>query len=327
MTQTLPTNLEKNAQLDLNRANVEWVRLTEVLPNPLNPRKDDSVQTELMQQIIKSKGWEEPLTVYKKGRTYVLLSGHRRYYAATQAGIKQIPVFVVEAPKSHQDEIERIASLQSGRVDWTPLEWARFTYERWIAWGQPHPTSFAKKINLDRRQVANYIEILSFFPLDEIQGGLKTKRYTLSALKDLCSWIKAVIKCHPNLVEELSEDIVRRVMLDKLENKLVSAETLRRVEFVGYISSEYLRRFLLDKDLNLEQCMENVQYDIKAKSFHGSLVSMGWAKKNVKTVMPKTEEQAIKSVEVLAELKRQIEQQLLDIEKKFPDSTIQDRLF
>lgn len=313
--------------LEFNRSNVEWVNLSEIVPNPLNPRKDDSIQSEVMQNIIKSRGWEEPLTVYKKGRMYVLLSGHRRFFAAKQVGkIKQVPVFVVEAPTSHQNEIERIASLQSGRVDWTPFEWARFTYERWIAWGQPNATMFARQINLDKRQVANYIDIMSFYPTEEIQAGLKTKRTTLSSLLDLSRWIKNLYKLHPTLVEDLSEELIRRVMLEKLENKLVTSEGLRRSEFLSTVNPEDLKEFLLSSGLKLEQFMENMNYDLHAKSFHGSVVSMGWAKKNVKAFQPQTDEQAKKSIEILSDLQKQIEQQLKNISKQFPESDFPDKL-
>lgn len=318
--------LNQSANLDLNRANVEWVNISEVLPNPLNPRKDDAVKTEEMQAIIKQRGWEEPLTVYRKGKMYVLLSGHRRYFAARQAGIKQVPVFITEAPTSHQNEIERIASLQSGRVDWTAFEWARFTYERWIAWGQPPINAFAKQINLAKRNVEAYVQVLDYFPMDEIQAGLKSNRYSIFTLHELWRWMRDLRIEHPVLVGEMTEEMIRKTMLDKVEQKLTSKESLRKLEFLATVPSKNLKDWLLSKGIHLEQFMENNEFDVKEKSFQSSIISMGWAKKNIQAVSPKTKDQAVKSAEKLQELKKQIDEQLKVIERKFPESVWKDEL-
>lgn len=320
-------SLKSSPNADMNRANVEWVNISEVLPNPLNPRKDDAIKTEEMQRIIKERGWEEPLTVYQKGKMYVLLSGHRRYFAAKQAGIKQVPVFITEAPTSHQNEIERIASLQSGRVDWTPFEWARFTYERWIAWGQPPINAFAKQINIPKRTVEVYVQTLDYFPMHEIAAGLRSGRYSIHMLHEIYRWMREVNIEHSELISDMTEEMVRKVMLDKLEARLISKEALRKFDFIQAISSKDLKEWLLSKDENLEQFMETYDFDVKEKSFHSSMVSMGWAKKNIKAVTPKTKEQAKKTSESLVELKKEIDRQLKAIEKKFPDTVWEDKLF
>lgn len=69
------------------------VPTSNVFPNPLNPRKNDGIDTEEMQSIITKRGWEEPLSAYKKNEDsdyYVLLAGHRRLFAANKAGIKHV---------------------------------------------------------------------------------------------------------------------------------------------------------------------------------------------------------------------------------------------
>lgn len=319
--------LAQRVDLGINRAAVEWVPTSEVLPNPLNPRKDDSVKTDLMQNVLRTRGWEEPLTVYKKGRMYVLLAGHRRYYAARQMSLKQVPVYVVDAPTSHQNEIERIASLQSAKQDWEPFEWARFTYERWIAWGQPPIAEFAKQIGLSKAAVESYIDVLGFFPVDEIQGGLRSKAFNMSLLHEITRWYKVLTKTHPDLIEALTEDMIRRTLLNKAENKLVTRESLRKVEFLKLSNDETVKNFLMSQGEHLEQHLENVNLDVKEKTFHGVMISLGYAKKSVVTVAPKTVDQAIKSAEALLEIKKKIDKQLKEIEKKFPDTVEKDRLF
>lgn len=298
-----------------NRAIVEWASIEEVLPNPLNPRKNDAIKTEEMQAIIKKRGWEEPLTVYRKGKMYVVLAGHRRLFAARSAGVKQIPVFIVDSPATHQEEIERIASLQSGRVDWTAFEWARFTYERWVAWGQPNIKTFAKEINLNTGAVEAYISVLSYFPLPEIEAGLKFGGYNISVLESLVHWIRSLKKHHPQLVNDLTEEMVRKVMLDKITEKSVSRDLLRRTEFISKADSNFIKEFLLSRQMKLEEAMLKLDIDAKKKSFHGSLVSIGALKKSLVNINPKTDDQVGKAVDTLLELQKSIESKLKELER------------
>jgi ParB family transcriptional regulator, chromosome partitioning protein len=310
-----------------SRPNVEWVSIEEVLPNPLNPRKNDAIRTEEMQGIIKKRGWEEPLTVYKKGKIYVVLAGHRRLYAARQAKVKQLPVFIVDAPQTHQEEIERIASLQSGRVDWTPFEWARFTYERWIAWGQPNLRSFAREINLTFHQVKNYVTVLNYFPIYEIESGLKNGALTLSALDALHDWIQSLKKHHPNIIETLTEEMIRKVLIEKLESKMATRETLRRAEFLSKAEESLVKEFILNKGFNLQHGLEMVKIDLNKKSFHGSIISINMLKNTVTNIDPVTKDEATKAVDALTTLQKDIADRIKRIKKANPELEEQTKLW
>jgi ParB family chromosome partitioning protein len=310
-----------------NRAQSLWVDINSVVPNPLNPRKDDSVKTDELQNIIRSKGWETPLTAYKKGNMYVLLSGHRRLYAARKFGAKEIPIFVVDAPKTHQEEVERIASAQLAQENWTALEWGRFTYERWLAWGRPGMKKFSKEIGLAERTVESYVKVLDYFPLHEIEAGLNQKLYSLSFLLDVVLWIKKLKELKPSFVEDLTEEMIRRIMLDKITNRKVSKEGLRKKYFLEKVKDQDLKRFLLDKDMHIEDLMTEYEFDVKEKSFHGQLVSMGYARKSVKNLNPKNKEEAKKAFDALSEMKNSMEAQLQFLERKYPDVVEKEDLF
>lgn len=302
-----------------NRANVEWVSITDILPNPLNPRKNDAIKTEEMQAIIKKRGWEIPLTVYKKGKMYVVLAGHRRLYAARTAKIKELPVFVVSAPSTHQEEIERIASLQSGQVDWTPFEWARFTYERWIAWGQPGITKFAKDINLKVSTVENYISVLNYYPMHEIEAGLKGGYLSITTLRALVDWLRALEKHHPDMVSALTIDMIRKAMIDKATSRTLNREVLRRLDFIAKADDELLKEFIFSKEMTLEAAMLRIDLDIKKKSFHGTLVSLGMLRKNVTKIEIKSKDQAQALYNMLEEIKLSVGEKMRHVESQYPE--------
>lgn len=313
--------------LNLSRSQAEWVNLSDVIPNPLNPRKQDSVKSEELQAILKKRGFEMPLTVYKKGSMYVVLSGHRRLYAARALKFKQIPVFVVEPPKSHQEEIERIASAQSGQVDWTTWEWARFTYERWISWGKPNFNKFSKEVNMPRRKVEQYCVVLEYYPNEEIEAGIKSGSINLYNLYDLTIWMKDLKRLHPELVDQLTEEMIRRQFVYKLENKKITKEAIRKRAFLEKAKTSDLKDFFVDRDLTLEEVMIRNEFDVTEKSFQGRLISIGLSRKNIKTIAPRNVMEATKVAEALQELQNSIAAQLKDIERKYPDSVQKEDIF
>lgn len=306
--------------LENGRATLAWANISEIMPNPLNPRKNDSIKADEMKDLISRRGWEIPLTVYKKGNLYIVLSGHRRLFAARAAGIKQIPVFITDAPKSHQEEIERIASVQRGQVDWEPIEYARFTYERWLAWGRPSVKKFTKDLamNMSERTVENYITVLDMFPMEEIEAGIRTGAMPFSLLYDIAKWIQFLKRSHAELVGELSQDMVRRLMLEKLQNKKVSRESLRKKDIFPDMKDEDLKEFFFDKSMNLEDLLKKYSVDVTEKSFAGHLVSIGLYQSGIKKLNPKSEEEAKKAAQRLEELQASIRNQIKNIEKKYP---------
>lgn len=315
------------ANLNVNRANVIWVDIENVLPNPLNPRKNDAIKTEEMRNIIKRRGFEEPLVAYPRGRNYVLLAGHRRLFAAKEAKVKQLPIYVVEAPKNHAEELERLASLQSGRVQWTAWEWCRFVYERWIAWGRPALTKFAKDITLPRKTVDTYIMVMEYFPSTEIEAGVNTGIYSVRSLYDAVMWLKEMKKFHSETVEDLSEELVRRSLLNKLENKKIISDILRKRGYMEKINPKDLKEFFINSRMSLEELMIKSDFDVTARSFQGHLVSIGLARKNIKTISPKNPMEAKKAYDNLKELQDSIKAQIKDIERKYPDSVKKNDLF
>lgn len=294
---------------------VIWVSIKKLIPNPMNPRKNDSIRTDEMQNIILQRGWEEPLTAYEQGNIYVLLAGHRRLYAARKAGVKKVPIFVVEKPANDQEEIERIASLQSGRVDWTSFEWALFTYERWVAWGKPPVSRFAKQINLGIGAVKQYINVLDYYPRHEIQADLESKALSISSLDALVKWLKALKTHKADLVDSMGEDLIRKIMLDKIRNNKVNRDELRNTEYAKLASEEDIQEFLINKEMELDAQMGYLGIKKKYQDFNGHLISIGHMEKRIPEIKPETEHQREQALKALEELNQLINQQIADIKK------------
>ena len=292
-----------------------------VIPNPLNPRKNDAIDTETISHIVKKHGWEEPLTAYKRDDNsdiYVLLAGHRRLFAAKEAKIKEVPVFVVKRPESEIEEIQRIGSLQSGRVNWTPYEWASYTYNLWLQWGKPARADFAKEIGLKRRTVSDYILVMEYYPRIEIEGPLTRKEITISHLSELAAWIKALVKYKPTLVEQMGEDLIRKTMIDKIIDKKVDRPTLRYREYCKIAGKDKIIEFLTNRNTILKDQITYLGLPTNKNDLRGHLISMSHFENRVKEIHVNTETEKDKALASLKQLQELIEKQM----KKISDTEV-----
>ena len=88
-------------------------------PNPGQPRQVMGDLSELMASIAE-KGIIEPLVVRQLGNRYQIIAGERRYHAAVQVGLREIPVIPRTADDAEVMELALIENLQ--RKDLTAFE-------------------------------------------------------------------------------------------------------------------------------------------------------------------------------------------------------------
>jgi ParB family chromosome partitioning protein len=88
-------------------------------PNPNQPRQVMGDLSELMASIAE-KGIIEPIIVRQRGRRFQIVAGERRYQAAVQVGLREIPVVIREVDDDEVIEIALIENIQ--RKDLTPFE-------------------------------------------------------------------------------------------------------------------------------------------------------------------------------------------------------------
>lgn len=88
-------------------------------PNPEQPRQHMGDLSELMASIAE-KGIIEPIIVRQRGSRCHIIAGERRYQAAVQVGLSEVPVIIREADDAETIEIALVENLQ--RKDLTPFE-------------------------------------------------------------------------------------------------------------------------------------------------------------------------------------------------------------
>lgn len=168
---------------DTGGERVQKVPLGEVVPSPLQPRSNFPAENlaELVESV-REKGIIQPLIVRRVDGRFELIAGERRWRAAGQAGLAQVPVIVRDATDLEVLEWALIENLQ--REDLNPIEEAR-AYKRMVDEFALKQEEIARKVSKSRAAVANTIRLLELD--DELQGHLVQGRLTTGHAKALLS--------------------------------------------------------------------------------------------------------------------------------------------
>src|SRR5437868_12730308 len=95
------------------------VPIDELDPNPNQPRQVMGDLSELMASISE-KGIIEPLIVRQRGSRFQIVAGERRYQAAVQVGLRELPVVIRDVDDREIIEVALVENIQ--RKDLGPFE-------------------------------------------------------------------------------------------------------------------------------------------------------------------------------------------------------------
>ena len=142
------------------------ISLDRLEPNPMQPRTDLGDLEELVASI-KEKGVLEPLLVRPSqvGGRFMIISGERRYRAAREAGLHEVPCIEMDVDDRLVAEIALIENLQ--RKDLTPYEEAEGLSALVNRFGYTHE-DIARKIGKSRPSVTESLTIAAL--PDEIKA-------------------------------------------------------------------------------------------------------------------------------------------------------------
>lgn len=249
---------------------VIWVYSKFVLPNPKNPRQDPTYKSSEIRRILEDKGFEEAIVAYQKGRFYIIISGHRRYNASIEMGLQEIPIYVVPEPKNSFEELERLGAIQGHQNDWNELEWLIHTMN--LAELNPKYTfeKLAQKLNASVPTVKKRLLVGNFFTSEELEVKLLNNNFSVNMLDTIRLWCLRVKKIHFLLYEDLGEQYIKEIMLQKLDNRLLNSEILKD-DYLSNASYDDVLLFLTTPNMKINdfirkmmlQNKKTVNYDIE----------------------------------------------------------------
>lgn len=132
--------------------------IEKIVPNPNQPRTHfNESQLEELSESIRENGVLQPLLVRKKGSSYEIIAGERRYQASKIAGLKKLPVIVKDVDDQKMLELALIENLQ--RSDLNPIEEAR-GYKQLIKSSGMTQEALSKAVSKSRSAITNSLRLL-----------------------------------------------------------------------------------------------------------------------------------------------------------------------
>ena len=126
-------------------------------PNPNQPRQVMGDLSELIASI-NEKGVIQPLIVRQLGDRFQIIAGERRYQAAVQAGLRELPVVIREVDETEVIELALIENLQ--RKDLTPFEEAEALHGLAERCGYTHE-DLARRLGKSRTSVTESLALIA----------------------------------------------------------------------------------------------------------------------------------------------------------------------
>ena len=208
------------------RSAILSLSIEQIVPNPQQPRRvfDKDFLSELADSI-KKNGLIQPIIVKKKGEKYEIVAGERRWRAAAQAGLYEVPVRVLESEKDNPF-LSLVENLQ--RQDLNPLELAQ-AYKALMQAYKLTQEKLADQLGIPRASLANQLRILNLS--EEVQEMIMNGQLSFALAKILLQvpdplsqikWARFFIKNKVSVRE--AQNLLSREAV-KIEKKVVSKPT------------------------------------------------------------------------------------------------------
>ncbi|MEP6602369.1 MAG: ParB/RepB/Spo0J family partition protein [Spartobacteria bacterium] len=193
---------------------IHRLSLDAIVPSPLQPRKEFA--REALQELIDSirqHGIIQPLIVRRVNGGHELIAGERRWRAAKEVGLSEVPVIIRSAGDLEVLELSLIENLQ--RADLNPIEEAQ-GYARLANEFGMRQEDIATKVGRSRAAVANAMRLLDLHP--QLQTWLNQELLSVGHAKVLLG-LKA-----PEEQLLVAETVLRRKATVRQTERLVARQ-------------------------------------------------------------------------------------------------------
>lgn len=150
--------VEKREENNVLQETEQFVSIHLIQPNKEQPRKQFEKDSLLeLAESIRQVGIIQPLIVQKKDEIYELIAGERRWRAALEAGLSEVPVVIRHYSDEKRLEIALIENLQ--REDLNPIEEA-MAYRNLMNDFHLKQDEIAERMSKSRTAITNTMRLL-----------------------------------------------------------------------------------------------------------------------------------------------------------------------
>jgi ParB family transcriptional regulator, chromosome partitioning protein len=131
------------------------IPIEQIDPNPDQPRQAMGDLSELIASV-REKGLIEPIVVRQRGTRFQIIAGERRYHAAGQAGLQELPAVIRDVDDTEMLELALVENIQ--RKDLTAFEEAEALTSLAQRCGYTHE-DLAKRLGKSRTSVTESLAL------------------------------------------------------------------------------------------------------------------------------------------------------------------------
>src|SRR5215211_4808948 len=231
----------------------------QIQTNPYQPRKvfdDDEIHH--LSDSIRAHGVLQPLVVRPVGDRFQLIAGERRLRAAQAAGLREVPVTVVNFDDQQVFEASLVENIQ--RSDLNPIEKAQ-GFKDYLDRYEVTQEQLAHRLGMDRTSVSNLVNLLHL--PEEVQTAVRQNQISLGhakILKGLPSPQRQADLCREVVMKGLSvkalELIVKQQKAEaeakEAEAALKDAHPAHKTAHVQSIETELRQRFAAKVEIKVK---------------------------------------------------------------------------
>ena len=231
------------------------ISISSIIRNKYQPRKN--FDTEKMNELtnsIKEQGIIQPIIVRKSSEQidkFEIIAGERRWQAAQNAGLHEVPVVEIEADNLKSLEFAIVENVQ--RSDLNPIEEAK-GYKKLIDDFNYDQDKVSKFIGKSRAHVTNCIRLLSL--PDEVILLIEENKISQGHAKVLVGLDNAHFLARKIIEKKLSvrqaENLVRALRNHKGKNKTIKSPNIMSLE-TGVEEKTGIKVFIKNKKNNSGQ--------------------------------------------------------------------------
>ncbi len=209
------------------------ISISSIIRNKFQPRKNfDKEKMDELTNSIRERGIIQPIIVRKSSNQsdkFEIIAGERRWQAAQNAGLHEVPVFEIEADNLKSLEFAIVENVQ--RSDLNPIEEAN-GYKRLIDEFNYDQDKVSKFIGKSRAHVSNCLRLLSL--PDEVILLVKENKISQGHAKVLVGLDNSHFLAKKIVEKKLSvrqvENLVRSLKSYKGKNKIIKNPNLSSLE-------------------------------------------------------------------------------------------------
>ena len=249
-----------------------------IAKNPENPRiifREDELDS--LMRSIEQVGIQVPLSVYQKGKKFILIDGERRWRCSRKLGLSEVPV-IIEPEPTPLENLLMMFNIHNVRVQWDLLALA-FKIEK-----VRDLVKRERKVELSKKELADLtgVTTATIARCDELLAlpkkyqeiiwkELEKPKGEQKFTEDLFLEIRKSIKAIENYLPELLNEFPPNKILDVFYKKYEQGIEVNRVRFrdiskiargqlVGIPRTKCLatiKRYLKDFDYSIEEAFND----------------------------------------------------------------------